>query len=291
MDELVTIILPTYRRPGMLGRAIKSCLDQTYNNIEILVIDDNDPNTSERKETEEFMKKYELVDKIKYIKRESNGGGCASRNTGIENANGEYIAFLDDDDYFIESKIEKQLKAMKNAKLDASFTGSEVFDETKNRIVRVQTHPNFEKYDNVLKYHIVEMIVSTQTFMFKTKVLREIGGFDNVPAGQEYVLMHKVILNNYNVGCIHDVLVRICIHSGERITTSKNKIEAEKYLYNLKKKHFDILTFSDKRKVKYTYKRNIYQKLKSSGSLKRYPYLIYIVFTHFLLLFKKKVVS
>ena len=248
--ELVSIIIPTYNRPGMLERAITSCLEQTYKNIEILIIDDNNPNTQGRKETEEFMKKYTSNKKVRYIKRKRNGGGCESRNTGIKNSKGKYIAFLDDDDYYFNEKIEKQLDFMIKNDLDASFTGSETFDETSNKLVKVQKHDKFEKYDSILKYHIVEMIVSPQTFMYKKDVLDKIGGFDNVPAGQEYYLMHKTITKNYKVGCMHDVLARICIHSGDRITTSKNKLKAEKLLYDLKKQHFNILSFSEIRQVK-----------------------------------------
>lgn len=287
--DLVSIIIPTYKRPGMLGRAIESCLNQTYSNIEILVIDDNNPDSEGRKETEIFMDNYKSNKKVKYIKRDKNGGGCASRNTGIDSANGEYLCFLDDDDVYFEEKIEKQLNFMKKNKLDASFSGSETYDETKNKIVKTQTHKNFEKYDNILVYHIVEMIVSPQTFMYKTSVIRNLGGFDDVKAGQEYYLMYKTITNNYKVGCIHDVLARIYIHSGERITTSKNKLNAERQLYELKKKHFDLLTFKQKRQIKYIYKYNVWNKYKSSNSIKQYPYLIYILFTHFFLILNRKV--
>lgn len=291
MKDLVSIIIPTYKRPGMLARAIDSCLVQTYQNIEIIVVDDNDAASPERQETIEFMKNYKGEKKVRYIKRETNGGGCASRNTGIEKAKGEYICFLDDDDYFFKDKIEKQLSFMKKNNLDASFTGVETYDETKEKMVKVKDHKEFEKYDNILKYHLVEMIVSPQTFMYKKQVLKEIGGFDNVAAGQEYHLMYKTIINNYKIGCLHDVLTRICIHSGERITTGKKKLLAEKQLYKLKRKHFNMLNFEQRRKIKYIYKYNIWQKYKSSNNFKQYLYLLYIVVTHPILLLKRKVLS
>ena len=289
MKDLVSIIIPTYKRPGMLDRAIKSCLDQTYKNIEILVVDDNNPNSDGRKETTLFMKKYEDNKHIRYIKRKQNGGGAEARNEGIRCATGKYIVFLDDDDYFFKDKIEKQLKFMKKYDYDASFTGVETYDETKNKLIKVKKHNNFEKYDNVLVYHLVEMIVSPQTFMYKKSVLDAINGFDNVGAGQEYHLMYKTIINNYKVGCMHDVLTRICIHSGDRITTGKNKLKAEKDLYLLKKKHFNLLTYSQKRQVKYIYRYNIWNKYKASGSMKQYLLLLQIIICHPILLFKRKV--
>ena len=291
MKDLVSIIIPTYKRPGMLGRSIDSCLNQTYQNIEILVIDDNNPDSSGRAETIEFMKKYADNEKIRYIKRNKNGGGAESRNEGIKKANGEYIAFLDDDDYFFKDKIEKQLLFMKKYNYDATFTGVETYDETKNKMVKIKKHDNFEKYSNVLVYHLVEMIVSPQTFMYKKSVLDSINGFDNVAAGQEYHLMYKTITNNFKVGCLHEVLTRICIHSLERITTGKNKLQAENDLYNLKKQHFNLLNFKERRQIKYIYRYNVWNKYKSSNDLKQYIWLLKIVLCHPILLFKRKVIS
>lgn len=289
MQELVSIIIPTYMRPGMLDRAINSCLNQTYENIEIIIVDDNEPNSEGRKLTEEFMKKYEDNNKIKYVKMRTNSGGCLARNKGVKESRGEYIAFLDDDDYFFKTKIEEQLKFMIENNLDASFTGSETFDETKNKLVKIKRYNNFDKYDNILKFHLVEMIVSPQTFMYKKVVFLKIGGFDNVPAGHEYYLMYKTIINNYKIGYLDKVLTRICIHSSERITTGKNKIMAEKFLYELKKKHFNILNYKQKRFVKYIYKYNIWQKYKSFNSFKSFLWLSYILITHPILLIKRKI--
>ncbi len=290
-NELVSIIIPTYKRPKMLERAISSCLKQTYQNIEILIIDDNNPNTDERKETELFMKKYDSNSKIRYIKRERNGGGSASRNTGIWEARGTYIAFLDDDDYYFEKKVETQIYFMKQNNLDVSFTGSETFDETKRIIIKSQTHKKFEDYNQILHYHLVEMIVSPQTFMYKTDVIKSVGGFDNVKAGQEYYLMYKTILGGYKIGCIHDILVRICIHSGERITTGKNKLKAEKDLYDLKKRHFNELKFKERRQIKYIYKYNVWKQYKSSNNWKQYLYFLYILLTHFIFIINRKVIK
>ena len=112
-EELVSVIIPTYKRYDVLSRAIDSALNQTYNNIEIIVIDDNKKESEFRKKTEETMKKYENNSKVKYIKNEKNLGGAETRNVGVKNANGEFIAFLDDDDEFVNDKIEKQMKHYK----------------------------------------------------------------------------------------------------------------------------------------------------------------------------------
>lgn len=114
-NPLVSVVIPTYKRPDMLGRAIDSVLNQTYENLEIIVVDDNDENSEYREETEEFMDKYTDVDKLVYLKHKENKNGSAARNTGIRNARGKYIAFLDDDDKWLSKKIEKQILKIKKA--------------------------------------------------------------------------------------------------------------------------------------------------------------------------------
>ncbi|MCM3610420.1 glycosyltransferase [Planococcus sp. MERTA32b] len=114
MDEaLVSVIIPTYRRPVMLRRTIESVLGQTYSNVEVIVVDDNDPWDTSRKETKELMEEYRDNEKVKYLKHPYNKNGSAARNTGIRSASGFYIAFLDDDDEFLPSKLEKQVQRMR----------------------------------------------------------------------------------------------------------------------------------------------------------------------------------
>lgn len=273
----VSIVIPTYKRPGMLKRAIESCLNQSYSNIEIIIVDDNNPDTPGRKETEDFMKNYESIDKIKYLKREANGGGSLARNSGIEYATGDYIAFLDDDDVFYGNKIDNQLNFMIINNLDASFTASQVVDEPTEEIIKIKKYSNFNQYKNIFNFHLVEMIVSTQTFMYKKEVLKTIGMFENVPAGQEYYLMYKTLLNGFKVGYLDEVLTKIYIHKNERITTSRNKIKGEKFLYNLKKKHFNLLSFKEKRLVTYIYKYNLYNAYANKNKFLSLYYLISIV--------------
>lgn len=280
MEEKVSIIIPTYKRADMLKRAIDSCLSQSYKNIEVIVIDDNDKNSEYRDMTKKIMQEYKKNKLVKYIMLEKNGGGVKARNKGISIAKGKYIAFLDDDDYFLENKIKDQVKFMKDNNLDASFTACETYDETKNKLVKVKRYTNINEYNDLMKYHIVEMIVGTQTFMIDIDVLNAVGGFSEVPAGQEYYLMYKIIKSGYKVGYLDEIKTCICIHSGERITTGKNKIKAEKFLYNLKKEYFKELTFKQRQKVRYIYKYNVWTKYKNAKSFKKYIWLIYIICSH-----------
>jgi GalNAc5-diNAcBac-PP-undecaprenol beta-1,3-glucosyltransferase len=105
---LVTVVIPTYRRASLVGRAIDCARNQTHRNQEIIVVDDGSPD-----ETGDVVRAIAAVDaRVRYVRHESNKGLPAGRNTGIRAASGEYIAFLDDDDEWRRDKIERQLQAM-----------------------------------------------------------------------------------------------------------------------------------------------------------------------------------
>jgi glycosyltransferase involved in cell wall biosynthesis len=114
MLPLVSIIIPTYKRPVFLKRAIESALNQTYHEIEIIVVDDNNEGDNYRKETEEVMKDYEANPRVNYLRHKFNINGSAARNTGINFSKGKYIALLDDDDCFAPKKIELQVEMLEN---------------------------------------------------------------------------------------------------------------------------------------------------------------------------------
>jgi glycosyltransferase involved in cell wall biosynthesis len=117
--DLVSVIIPTYNRFKYLLNAIKSVKDQTYKNIEIIII--NDCSTEQEYYNFDFNK--EFGDNIKIIHKDMHSkvkygkicGGGDSRNIGMKLSNGKYIAFLDDDDYFLPTKIEKQLNILKSS--------------------------------------------------------------------------------------------------------------------------------------------------------------------------------
>ncbi len=125
MEPLVSCIIPTYNRSELVCRAIKSVLNQTYKNIEVIVVDDG---------SEDNTKKVVLSIKdsrIKYIRLHRNFGPAFARNIGIVNAEGEFIAFLDSDDYFLPEKIQKQVELMmSDSSIGVCYT--EVYYEFEN---------------------------------------------------------------------------------------------------------------------------------------------------------------
>ncbi len=129
---LVSIIIPTYNCEKYIEEAVKSCINQTYKNIEILVIDDGSTDN-----TKEVLKEYIDSNKIKYI-YQKNSERSTARNNGLDNAKGEYIQFLDSDDILKVDKIEKSINIFeKDNDIFAVYTGTEYFNDNSNEIIYV----------------------------------------------------------------------------------------------------------------------------------------------------------
>ena len=109
LTGLVSVIIPTYKRSDLLPRAIHSVQGQTYRNIEVLVVNDN-----VSPDDEYSQRLYTLIDsidddRVRLISQPKHINGAAARNAGIRDAKGEFIAFLDDDDYWESEKVELQV--------------------------------------------------------------------------------------------------------------------------------------------------------------------------------------
>ncbi|WP_236639640.1 glycosyltransferase family 2 protein [Salinigranum halophilum] len=131
---LVSVVVPTYGRPEYLLEALESILEQTYEPIELVVVDDHSPESvSEHLEKHSF----DPDDRFECIRHEENLGGNAARNTGIRNTNGEYVAFLDDDDFWNPKKIERQVTAFEELpdSVGVVYTGTHIVDGA-GRVVR-----------------------------------------------------------------------------------------------------------------------------------------------------------
>ena len=119
----VSVIIPTYKRANYIKRAIDSVLNQTYRDIELIIVDDNNPGDEDRNKLEKIIKEYK-DERLIYIQHEKNLNGAAARNTGITKATGEYITFLDDDDFYLEDRIENLVNCMEQKKdFDCLYTG------------------------------------------------------------------------------------------------------------------------------------------------------------------------
>jgi len=201
-EKKVSIIIPTYKRPKKLLRAIESALKQSYRNIEIIVIDDNNPDTVYRIETEKEMGNYKNNPIIKYIKHSRNINGSAARNTGIRISTGEYIAFLDDDDEFLENKIECQVNRME--RLDDSWGACyTAYKKIQNGVTQFSK----EKREGML---LVEALMrslyigTTSNLLIRRSVIEDIKGFDESFERNQDLEFLVRILKKYKIAYVDE---------------------------------------------------------------------------------------
>jgi glycosyltransferase involved in cell wall biosynthesis len=220
----VSIIIPTYKNRGGLTISLDSALRQTYPNIEIIVIDDNSPDTPERGFTEQIMADYSSDSNVIYIKHPKNMNGAAARNTGIHYSTGEFIAFLDDDDELLETKIERQVEHLeKHDDYSAVYCLSYVNGKK-------ETIYPYEG-DASIPLLMCRTKMFTSSLMFRKDALVAIGGFDEqFRRHQDYELLLKFFDHSYTIGCLQEYLT--AIHS-----LGGNKLDAEKML-EVKKQFF-----------------------------------------------------
>lgn len=250
----ISVIIPTYKRSQFLSRAIDSVLEQTYGNIEVVVVDDNSEGTQYRTDTEQCMGKYTDNNKVLYIKNPVNLGGSKARNAGIEASTGYYVTFLDDDDIYLPEKLEVQVNHMIQFDLDLTFMDIRIHD-SKDRLIDYRKHSYVKDTSNesLLKYHLMYHLTPTAGYMFKRTAILSIGGFADRKMSQEYMLMLECIKSGMKIGYVPEAYVIQYIHEGERISAGKNKFEGENVLYEIKKTYFHLLSPKQIKYIKFRY--------------------------------------
>jgi glycosyltransferase involved in cell wall biosynthesis len=195
--DIVSVILPTYNRAGYIKDAIESALNQTYRNIELLIIDDGSTDN-----TQAVIEPYLKDNRIRYIKQE-NCGAAAARNKGLELSKGKYVAFIDSDDIWEKDKLEIQLEVM-NSLPDVAIVFSDFSAKRQDGLIEkshirtyftvmdtyelsyddVFSHSNTlnnsEKvyWGNIYKTMIFGNIILTSTTLFRQEVFNTEGSFD-----------------------------------------------------------------------------------------------------------------
>lgn len=163
--QLVSVIVPLYNAEKYIEETMESILNQTYKNIEIVIVDDGSKDQSSSI-VKNFKKKY--PEQIKYILQENQGVSVA-RNTGIENANGEYISFLDSDDLWHSTKIEKQIESMHKNNMNACYCGFMNFYEETGE--KVENTTNFVKGNMTKAFLTHQVFAQTSTWIFKKSIV------------------------------------------------------------------------------------------------------------------------
>lgn len=146
-DNLVSIISPVYMAEAFIEKTIRSVMNQTYQDWEYILVDDCSPDDSSKI----IHQLIEEDSRIKYTKLPQNQGAAVARNVGIENATGQYIAFIDSDDVWLPNKLETQLGFMKKNKFGFTYTNYQMVSEEGNIIKETITLPEKLNYSGLLK--------------------------------------------------------------------------------------------------------------------------------------------
>jgi len=176
----VTVVIPVYEQPNLLGDALDSVCEQTLDNYEVVVVDDASETTMES-----VVDEY--GEHVRLISHDENRGAAEARNTGIDAAHGEYVAFLDADDVWMPTKLEKQLEVFERGTdyLGIVYTGFVQY-ELDGTAWKRYPEANGNIYRKELEQ---DRIHPTSTVMVHRDCLERVGGFDSsLPSRQDYDL-------------------------------------------------------------------------------------------------------
>lgn len=227
MEELVSVIIPIYNGELTIKRTVKSVLNQSYSNIEVIIIDDCSTDNS-----------YNIIEniaqndkRIKLYHNEINLGVSKTRNIGINFASGEFIAFLDSDDVWKKDKLKRQLCYMNKTQIDICYTGYEIIGESDGESI-IYKVPKYIDYAGLLK----ENIICCSSVVIKSDLLRE-NHFNDEFFHEDFVLWLQLLKLGIKASGIQESLV--IYRKGGR---SANKIKAAKNRWIIYRKS-ERLTF------------------------------------------------
>lgn len=257
MNQLISIVIPTYGRTEKLRKAINSVLSQTYSNLEVIIVDDNKDLLIKENNVHLIS---EIGDhRVKYIDLNGNVGAAKARNTGIMNASGYFIAFLDDDDVWAKTKLMKQIIVFNEAKVpNIGVVYCEVSLVKKQReFAVIKTYQN----DFSIQNQFFTNVCSTSTIMTKRSVLDEIGYFDDVKSGQDFLLNLKILSKGYSYIGVREKLVSQEYEYGDRITFNRSSINGAIDSFNISKKFFKFLSQKEIQKYRGNFYFTLFHKL------------------------------
>lgn len=228
---MISVVMPTYNRGKLIENSIRSILNQTYTNIELIIVDDgSDDNT-------EDVIKCINDDRIRII-RGKHQGACHARNVGIKAAKGNYVAFQDSDDVWVANKLEIQMSAMEKSNSDIVFCKLKKIIKNKKIILWPAniTEGIITKDESLLG-------IGTQTILCKTEIISELMFDEEMPRFQELEMLIRARQNGYKLYCVDQGLVNYVV-GDDSISSDINKRICGYRL--LLKKHPNIKSISSK---------------------------------------------
>ncbi|MGY0616915.1 glycosyltransferase [Vibrio sp. FJH11] len=212
--KLVTIYIVTHNRSELLKRAVESAYNQTYGNLEVIVVDD-----ASTDDTSDVIEEMQLIYPLKYFRNNVGRGACYSRNVALNSATGELITGMDDDDCFGPTRVEDLVNVYDEK---YSLVCANIIEVTMKR--EIQRKFGFEQGEFDLDNLLYQNLVGNQMLTSLAK-LKAIGGFDEaMPAFQDYDTWVRLVARygkGYKVGKYNYFLNTE--HEGERISSSNNR--------------------------------------------------------------------
>lgn len=283
---LVSVVIPTYKRSEMLYRAIESVLNQTYKNVECIVVNDNTPGDEYSQVLYNSLAKYYNDGRFKFIEQKEHKNGAAARNVGIRAAQGEYIAFLDDDDYWNDNKLEIQVPLLKELPEDWGAVSC-LMRFFRNGTISSATRPYKDGY---IHFEVMSRIISmgTGSLLIRRKALDETGYFDENLNRYQDPQLFSCLTEKYKVKLIKKYLHNRDVDDTQNRPTTEKINAYQAAFFKSLAPQFEKLP---KRKVKiaetlYNFDKmsinlregNKSQALKYALSLLKYPEVIYYTF-------------
>lgn len=217
-SKLVSVIIPLYNREEYIGEALESILNQTYKNLEILVVDDYSTDNGVL-----VVKRYKDK-RIKIIENSKNMGIAYTRNIGFDNARGEYIALLDSDDIALLDRIEKQVKFLENNPDIYLLGGNRENFNSKKTLDR----SNHGTSTDELKVNLLfDMDFTNPTVMFRSSIINEFKQDSYFKVAQDYDFISRVS-KVYKVANLSDVLIKYRLHESQITQNVKRDAYLEK---------------------------------------------------------------
>ncbi len=226
---LVSIIIPTYKRNDNLEYAISSIVNQTYDLVEIIVVDDNGLDSPYSSEVLKIIERYK--ENIKLIPHPVNLNGSAARNTGVIHSTGEFICFLDDDDIYYPAKIEESVRVLNKSKktlTNAVYCGFKGWNSQTNDLNRYKKGDlSFELLSLDFKSHYL----NTNTALYRRSAIEFLNGFDETFVRHQDLEFNLRYFEHFEIDVVNETLVEL----NHMPSTVSNKLDNNN-LFKLKEK-------------------------------------------------------
>jgi len=234
-QALVSIIVPVYNAGKYIEETIAMVIAQDYTEWELLLVDDCSKDDSAEKILKS-MEASEAGNKIRLIRKPENEGAARARNTGIAEAKGRYIAFLDADDVWLKDKLSRELRFMEEKQAAFVFTAYEFGDENAEPTGKVVHVPESLSYRQALS----RTVIFTTTVLFDTtKIPKELIYMPEVKS-EDTATWWKILRKGYTAYGLDEVLA---VYRRPPVSLSSNKLEAVRRIWNLYRKEEKLNLF------------------------------------------------